>query len=110
MNLRSFTTTGGEEEEEEEDEEPLLSGSGQVAHTTCTDEELQSWKDVLQEWKDGDEHRPEKVLQLVRKVNIIIYMSQGLTSAGVQRNQISFWVLISFSSKNRNGPLSMSVF
>ena len=64
------TTTGGEEEEEEEDEEPLLSGSGQVAHTTCTDEELQSWKDVLQEWKDGDEHRPEKVLQLVRKVNL----------------------------------------
>ena len=55
-------------EEEDEDEEPLLSGSGEVERE-CSEEELHSWQEVLQKWKES---QPSKVLQLVRKVRLIL--------------------------------------
>ncbi|CAH3158071.1 unnamed protein product [Porites evermanni] len=52
-------------DDDDEDDEPLLSGSGAV-QKECTEEELGSWADLLNKWKDVT-LRPKQLPGLVRK-------------------------------------------
>lgn len=52
--------------DDDEDDEPLLSGSGAV-QKDCTEEELGSWSDLLNKWKDIT-IKPKQLQGLVRKV------------------------------------------
>ena len=52
--------------DDDEDDEPLLSGSGAV-QKEWTEEELGSWADLLNKWKDVT-LRPKQLPGLVRKV------------------------------------------
>ena len=56
---------------DEEDDEPLLSGSGKI-EKECSEEEVMGWSDILEKWKD-QQTRPKQLIQLVRKVSIILY-------------------------------------
>lgn len=53
-------------DDDDEDDEPLLSGSGAV-QKECTEEELGSWAELLNKWKDVT-LRPRQLPGLVRKV------------------------------------------
>lgn len=52
-------------DDDDEDDEPLLSGSGAV-QKDCTEEELGSWSDLLNKWKDIT-IKPKQLQGLVRK-------------------------------------------
>ena len=54
--------------DDDEDDEPLLSGSGDV-QKECTEEELGSWAELINKWKDVT-LRPRQLPGLVRKVGL----------------------------------------
>lgn len=49
-----------------DNDEPLLSGSGEVSKD-CTEDELESWADVLTKWRQNLKQRPRQLTSLVHK-------------------------------------------
>ena len=54
-----------DDEENKDDDEPLMSGSGKVVRE-CSEEQLDSWSDIMNKWKDVSS-RPKQVTPLIRK-------------------------------------------
>lgn len=57
-----------ENDDEEDNDEPLMSGSGEVLRE-CSEEQLGSWAEVINKWKDVDS-RPKQVTPLIRKQGV----------------------------------------
>ncbi|PFX29753.1 rab GTPase-activating protein 1-like [Stylophora pistillata] len=65
LTKRQATLNRQTSDDDDEDDEPLLSGSGAV-QKECTEEELGSWSDLLNKWKDIT-IKPRQLPGLVRK-------------------------------------------